>query len=253
MSEAAAFPRRGGLRAVFRREFAAYFATPLAAVFLVIFVVLAGIFTFNVGGLYPRGQADLRPLFQGMPWLYLFLVPAISMRLWAEERRQGTIELLATLPLRLRDVVLGKFLAAWAFAMLALALTFPLWITVEYLGAPDRGAIVAGYLGSALMVGAFLAIGAAVSSLTKSQVVAFVLCAAVCFLFLMAGFPVVLDFLRGWAPPGIVDAISSLSFLTRFESIVRGVVDVRDVLYFGSVIVAFLLLNGLFVDWRKGS
>ena len=246
-------PALAGLRAVFRRELAAYFATPLAAVFLVIFLLLAGIFTFNLGGLYERGQADLRPLFQGMPWLFLFLVPAIAMRLWAEERRQGTLELLGTLPLRLRDVVLGKFLAAWAFAILALVLTFPLWLTVEYLGSPDRGAIVAGYIGSALMVGAFLAIGAALSALTRSQVIAFVLCAATCFVLLMAGHSVVLTFLRGWAPDGIVDAVSSLSFLTRFESLVRGVIDVRDVLYFVSVIVAFLLLNALFVEWKKGS
>lgn len=242
-----------GLRAVFRRELAAYFSTPLAAVFLVIFLLLAGIFSFNLGGLYERGQADLRPLFQAMPWLFLFLVPAVSMRLWAEERRQGTLELLGTLPLRLRDVVLGKFLAAWAFAVLALVLTFPLWITVEYLGSPDRGAIVAGYVGSALMVGAFLAIGAAMSALTRSQVVAFVLCAATCFALLMAGHSVVLSFLRGWAPGGVVDAVSSLSFLTRFESIVRGVIDLRDVMYFVSVMVAFLLLNALFVDWKKGS
>jgi ABC-2 type transport system permease protein len=242
-----------GLAAVFKREFSAYFATPLAAVFLVIFLFLGGVFTFSLGGLYERGQADLRPFFSAVPWLYLFLVPAISMRLWAEDRRLGTIELLSTLPLSLRDLVLGKFFAAWLFALVALALTAPIWVSVEYLGTPDRGSIIAGYVGSALMAGAFLAIGAAVSALTKSQVIAFVLCAVVCFLFLMAGFPAVLDFLHGWTPGWLLDAASSLSFLARFESILRGVLDLRDVLYFVSVIVAFLTLNALFVEWRKGA
>lgn len=245
--------RGRGLLAVYRRELAAYFATPLAAVFLVIFLALAAVFTFNLGGLYGRGQADLRPLFTALPWLFLFLVPAISMRLWAEERRLGTIELLSTLPLSLCDMVLGKFLAAWTFAVLALLLTFPIWLTVEFLGTPDRGAIVAGYIGGALLVGAYLAIGAAISALTKSQVIAFVLCAAVCLLFLLSGFPAVIDFLRGWAPAGVLDAVASLSFLSRFESIARGVLDLRDVLYFLSVMAAFLILNALFIQWRRGS
>jgi len=242
-----------GTLAVVRREFAAYFATPLAAVFLVIFLFLAGLFTFNLGGLYERGQADLRPFLGATPWLYLFLVPAVSMRLWAEERRLGTIELLTTLPLRLREVVLGKFLAAWAFTGIALALTLPIWLTVEYLGTPDRGAVVAGYAGSFLMAGAFLAIGSAVSAATKSQVIAFVACALACFLFMFAGFPAVLDFLRGWAPTGLVDAVAGLSFLSRFEAMGRGVIDLRDALYFVLVMVAFLLINAIVIDARKAA
>jgi len=242
-----------GTIAIFRREFGAYFSTPLAAVFLVIFLFLAGLFTFNLSGLYERGQADLRPFLSATPWLYLFLVPAVSMRLWAEERRLGTIELLTTLPLRLREIVLGKFLAAWAFTGIALALTFPIWLTVEFLGTPDRGAIVAGYAGSFLMAGAFLAVGSAVSAATKSQVIAFVACAVACFLFMLAGFPTVLDFLRGWAPSGFVDAIAGLSFLTRFEAMARGVIDLRDALYFVSVMIAFLIINAVVIDARKAA
>jgi ABC-2 type transport system permease protein len=172
-----------------RREFAAYFATPLAAVFLVIFLFLAGLFTFNIGSFYERGQADLRPFFQFHPWLFLFLVPAVSMRLWAEERRTGTIELLTTLPFRLGELVVGKFLAAWGFTLVALALTLPTWITVNWLGEPDNGVILCGYVGSALMAGAFLAVGACISSTSKSQVIAFVSCVVACFLLLLTGFP----------------------------------------------------------------
>ncbi|MBX3373817.1 MAG: ABC transporter permease [Phycisphaeraceae bacterium] len=239
--------------AVFRREFGAYFNTPLAAVFLVIFLFLAGLFTFNLGAFYDRGQADLRPFFQFHPWLYLFLVPAISMRLWAEERRTGTIELLTTLPLSLRDLVLGKFLAAWAFAGVALALTTPLWITVSWLGDPDHGVIAAAYLGSLLMAGAFLAIGACLSALTKNQVIAFVLCVVVCFLFLLSGFGIVLDFFSGWMAEPLVRAIASLSVLTHFESMSRGVIDARDLLFFASTIVVFLVLNAILIDWKKAS
>ena len=242
-----------GTVAVFRREFSAYFSTPLAAVFLVIFLFLAGLFTFSVGMLYERGQADLRPFFSATPWLYLFLVPAVSMRLWSEERRLGTIELLTTLPLRLREIVLGKFLAAWAFTGIALVLTLPLWLTVEYLGTPDRGAIIAGYIGTFLMAGAFLAVGAAVSAATKSQVIAFVACAVACFLLMFAGFPTVLDFLRGWAPAGVVEAVAGMSFLTRFEAMARGVIDLRDALYFVTVMIAFLLVNAAVIDARKAA
>ncbi|HMN97697.1 MAG TPA: ABC transporter permease subunit [Phycisphaerales bacterium] len=252
----AAAPPLAGLRAVFRRELASYFATPLAAVFLVIFLFLAGIFTFTLGGLYDRGQADLRPFFWSVPWLLLVLAPALSMRLWAEERRQGTLELLMTLPLRLSDLVLGKFLAAWCFAILAILLTAPIWATVEFLGTPDRGAIIAGYVGTGLLAGAFLAVGAAISALTRSQVIAFVLCAVTCFAFVIAGFPAAIEVLRAGVPGlpgGVVDAIASLSFLARFESIVRGVIDLRDVLYFVSVIAAFLVINAVVVEWRKGS
>lgn len=238
---------------VFRREFGSFFATPLAAVFLVIFLFLCGIFTFNLGGLFDRGQADLRPFFQYHPWLFLFLVPAIAMRTWAEERRLGTVELLMTLPVRLRDLVLGKFLAAWAFCGVALLCTVPVWITVSYLGDPDHGVIFASYLGSFLMAGAFLAIGSCLSALTKNQVIAFILCVIVCFVLLLIGYPVFLGYLTGWAPDFLVDAVASWSFLTHFDALSRGVVDLRDVLYFGSVIAAFLFVNALVLDWKKAA
>ena len=240
---------------IFRREFRAYFATPLAAVFLVIFLFLAGFFTFNIGGLYERDQADLRPFFQFHPWLYLFLVPAVSMRLWAEERRTGTIELLTTLPFTVADLVIGKFLAAWGFTTLALLLTIPIWVTVSWLGNPDHGAIVVAYLASALMAGSFLAIGSCLSAFTKNQVIAFVLCAVVCFLVLLAGFPAVLDMLRSWMPDAAGDraarALGSMSAMTHFDSMMRGVIDLRDVVYFASVIVACVFLNILVIDWKK--
>jgi ABC-2 type transport system permease protein len=236
---------------IMRRELASYFATPLAYVFILIFLVLASAFTFYLGGFYERGQSDLTPLFTFLPWLYLFLVPAISMKLWAEERKSGSIELLLTQPLRLRDAVLGKYLAAWAFTALALALTFPLWLTVNYLGRPDNGAILAAYLGSVLLAGGFLAIGSCMSALTKSQVVAFIVAVVVCFAFLLAGFPLVLDLFRAWAPAPLVDAIASLSFLTHFESIVKGVIDVRDLLYFAMLIGFFLLATGVALQLRK--
>src|ERR1700727_1817779 len=174
---------------VFRRELRSYFATPLAYVFIVIFLVLAAVFTFQVGGFFERGQADLQPFFRWHPWLYLVLIPAISMRLWAEERNSGSIELLMTLPITLWQAVVGKFLAAWAFAGIALALTFPFWITVNYLGSPDNGVILASYVGSFLMAGAFLAVGACLSAVTKNQVIAFVITAAACFLFIVSGSP----------------------------------------------------------------
>ena len=167
------------VRTIFAREFMAYFTTPLAYVFIVIFLALTGSLTFFRGGFFERGQADLAPFFLFHPWLYLFLVPAIAMRLWAEERRTGTIELLMTLPTTTFAAVLGKFLAAWAFAAIALLLTFPMWLTVNWLGEPDNGVILASYLGSWVMAGAFIAIGACVSAMTKNQVIAFVVAAAV--------------------------------------------------------------------------
>ena len=236
---------------IFRREFAAYFASPLAGIFLVIYLFMSGIFTFQLGGFYERGQADLRPFFQGQPWLDLFLVPALSMRLWAEDRRTGTIELLLTLPFSVRDLVLGKFLAAWAFACVALALTAPLWITVGWLGHPDHGAILVGYLACALLSGTFLGLGAFLSAFTKNQVIAFVLCGVAGFLLMVTGFPVVLDFVSGWLPRPAVEAIASMSVLTHFESMMRGVLDGRDVLYFASVTGAALYLNGVVVEWKK--
>lgn len=237
--------------AIFRREFASYFATPLAFVFIIIFLLLVGVFAFYVGGFYERGQADLAPFFAYHPWLYLFLIPALSMRLWAEERKSGTIELLMTLPVTVWQAVLGKFLAAWCFAGVALVLTFPMWITVNYLGDPDNGAIFAAYIGSFLTAGGMLAIGACLSAATRNQVIAFILAAVVCFGFLLSGYPLVLNAFRIWAPQAVVDAIASLSFLTHFQSISKGVIDLRDLLYFGIVIATWLIANVIVIEMKK--
>jgi gliding motility-associated transport system permease protein len=236
---------------IFRREFASYFATPLALVFIVIFLVIAGTLTFGFGQFYESGQADLGAFFYFHPWLYLFLMPALSMRLWAEERKSGTIELLLTLPITPWQAVTGKFLAAWAVAGLALALTFPIWITVNYLGNPDNGVIFAGYLGSLFVAGGMLAIGACISAATRNQVIAFILSAVVCFLFLLSGFPVVLDFLPAWLPQPIVDAVASLSLWTHAISIRKGVIDIRDLLYFVSLAAAWLAANAIVLDMKK--
>src|SRR5690606_37724489 len=203
------------------------------------------------GNFYERGQADLAPFFSYHPWLYLFLIPAISMRLWAEERKSGSIELLMTLPVTPWQAVLGKYLAAWAFAVLALALTFPMWITVNYLGEPDNGVILAAYIGSALMAGGFLAIGSCLSAATRNQVIAFIFTVVVCFAFLLSGFPMVLSLFSGWAPQAVVDAVASLSFLTHFQSISKGVIDLRDLLYFATLILTWLIANTLVLDMKK--
>lgn len=236
---------------VMRRELTGYFATPVAYVFLVIFLVMTGVFTFYLGNFYERGFADLDPFFRFHPWLYLFLVPSISMRLWAEERRSGTIELLFTLPLTTSDAVLGKFLAAWLFIGLALLLTMPIWVTVNYLGAPDNGVIFAAYIGSWLMAGGFLAIGSCMSSLTRNQVVAFILSVVVCFVFLLSGLPMVMNLFNSWAPQIILDGIASLSFFKHFAAIAKGVIDLRDLLYFILVIGFWLLANVLILDMKK--
>ncbi len=236
---------------VFRREFRAYFATPLAAVFLVIFLFLAGLFTFNIGSLYERDQADLRPFFQFVPWLFLLILPAVSMRLWADERRTGTIELLVTLPLALSDLVLGKFFAAWAFAIVAVLLTLPFWVTVSWLGDPDHGALASGYLATILLAGFMLSIGALISASTKNQVIAFVLSVAVCFIILLLGYPAALDVARAFVPNGVIEALASTSALTHFDALMRGVIDLRDVLYFGLGIALFLWLNTTVIDWKK--
>ena len=236
---------------LFRRELASYFATPLALVFIVIFLVLAGALAFYLGGFYERGQADLAPFFNFHPWLYLFLIPAISMRLWSEERKTGTIELLMTLPVTIGQAVVGKYLAAWAFTAIALVLTFPMWITVNYLGKPDNGVILASYAGSLLMAGGFLGIGACMSALTRNQVIAFVLTLMLCLIFILLGFPAVLDFISGWAPAAVVDAVRSFSFLTHFTSITKGVIDARDLLFFGSLIALCLFANAVVLDLKK--
>ena len=238
--------------AIARRELRGYFATPLAAVFIVIFLLLAGTSTFYLGGFFEAGQADLQVFFRFHPWLYLLLVPAVAMVLWAEERKSGTLELLLTQPVHTWQAVLGKFLAAWAFVALALALTFPLWITVNWLGDPDNGVILASYLGSLLMAGAYLAVGSCLSATTRSQVVAFILTILACLLLLLAGFPLALDPLRSFLPQSAVDAASGLSFLTHFQAIMRGVLDLRDVLYFLLAIAAFLVATVLVIEIRKG-
>ena len=243
--------RNSGL--VFRREFAAYFATPLAYIFIIIFLIMAGLLTFRLGDFLGREQADLVAFFEFHPWLYLFLVPALSMRLWAEERRLGTIELFLTLPISMTEAVLGKFLAAWAFTGSALALTFPLWLTVNYLGNPDNGIIVASYLGSMLMAGAYLAIGSMISATTKNQVIAFVVTTAFCFLLTLAGSSAVLDFFSSWAPPVLVEAIGNFGFLPHFQSIQRGVIDLRDLVFFASIIVVALIANAIIIDLRKAA
>ncbi|MDX1459966.1 MAG: ABC transporter permease subunit [Xanthomonadales bacterium] len=236
---------------VMRRELAGYFATPVAYVFIIIFLVMAGVFTFYLGNFYERGVADLEPFFRFHPWLYLFLVPAISMRLWAEERKSGTIELLLTLPLTSAQAVLGKFLAAWLFLGIALALTFPVWLTVNYLGSPDNGVILAAYFGSWLMAGGFLAIGSCLSALTRNQVVAFILSVVVCFGFLLSGLPMVMNLFRAWAPQVLLDAIAGLSFLSHFADISRGVIDLRDGIYFLLVIGFWLTANVIVLEMKK--
>ena len=239
------------VRTIMRRELTGYFATPVAYVFIVIFLVMSAAFTFYLGGFYERGIADLEPFFRFHPWLYLFLVPAVGMRLWAEERKYGTIELLLTLPLTIGEAVVGKFIAAWLFVGLALALTFPIWITVNVLGNPDNGVILAAYLGSWLMAGGMLAISSALSAATRNQVVAFILSVVVCFGFLLSGLPMVLDLFRGWMPQFLVDGVANLSFLVHFGSISRGVIDLRDLVYFALVIGFWLLANRVVLELKK--
>ena len=239
--------------AICKRELRAYFSTPLAYVFIVVFVAMNGATAFYFGSFFDRGQADLQPLFGFQPWLYLFLIPAIAMRLWAEERKTGTIELLMTLPVSTAQAVIGKFLAAWVFATIALALTFPLWITVNYLGDPDNGVIIASYFGSMLMAGSYLAIGGFVSAMTRNQVIAFVVGAAVIFLFMMSGLEMVLSAFQGWAPAFVTDLVQSLSFLTHYDNVVQGLIDIRDLIFFLSVMGVFLFANVVMVDLKRES
>jgi len=237
--------------AVMRRELRSYFVTPVAYVFLVIFLVMSGILTFYAGDFYERRQADLQPFFVMHPWLYLVLVPAVSMRMWAEEAKGGTLELLLSLPLTLGQAMLGKFIAAWFFIGLALFLTFPIWLTVNYLGSPDNGVILASYIGSWLMAGAFLAIGACLSAVTQSQVVAFVLTLVVCFLLILVGQPQVMEFFQGALPRKLVNGLAHLSMLRHFEAISRGVLDMRDLLYFVLSMAAWLIAGVLVLDLKR--
>lgn len=237
------------LACLYQRELTSYFATPLAYVFIVIFLVLTGVFTFYLGSFFQRGQADLQPFFLFHPWLFLLLVPALGMRLWAEERKTGTVELLLTLPVSMFEAVLAKFLAAWSMIAISLALTFPIWMTVNLLGNPDNGVIIVNYLGSLLMAGAYLAIAACFSAATRNQVIAFVISTLACFIFLLAGYPMVLDFFRAWLPQSALDAIASLSFLNHYQAISRGVIDLRDLVFIS--FIAFWLYLGAWVINRK--
>ena len=236
---------------IFRREFSSFFSTPVAYVFIAIFLIMSGVFTFYMGNYYERGQADLLPFFSFHPWLYLFLVPAMAMRTWSEERKSGTIELLMTLPITPAQAMIGKFLAAWAILGLSLLLTFPMWIMVNYLGAPDNGIIFAAYIGSWLMAGAFLSVGICMSALSKSQVVAFILAVVVCFLFVLSGTGLVLDVFKGILPTILLDTIASFSFLTHFEAISKGVIALKDVGYFVIVTAAWLYAGLVIIESKK--
>ncbi len=232
------------------RELSAYFATPVATVFIVIFLILQGTLTFNLGNFFDRGQADLNPFFNFLPWVFLLLVPAITMRLWAEERRLGTIEMLLTLPITQGQAVIGKFLAAWGFCAIALLLTFPIVLTVRYLGDPDMGVIASGYLGALLIAGAFLSVGSAMSALTRNQVIAFVLGVALCFVFAAASYPLVNDFLSRNTPL-MAEIVRRFAVVDRYQALTRGIISLRDLVFFTTFIGFWLFLTTVLVDQRK--
>jgi ABC-2 type transport system permease protein len=241
------------VRTIARRELASYFASPVAYVFLVIYLLLTGFFTFTVGAFFERGEASLISFFVWHPWLYLVLVPAVGMRLWSEERRAGTLELLLTMPVTAWQAILGKFLASWAFLAIALALTFPVVITVNLLGSPDNGIIVAGYLGSLLLAGAYLAISCMTSAMTRNQVVAFILAVVICLFLILCGFNPVTDLLARWASPAFVDTVAAFSVITHFDGFQKGVIDTRDLFYFLSVIGFALFATGVILrNYRAG-
>lgn len=240
-----------GFRAAYARELRAYFGAPLAYVFIIVFLLALGLFTWEGARFFDTGAADLAPFFMWHPWLYMVFLPALAMRLWAEERAGGTDELLLSLPVRIPGLVLGKFCAAWTVAGLALALTVPMWMTVNYLGSPDNAAIALTYLMSFLMAGAYVSIGAAVSSLTSSQVTAFVLSVVIAFLFTVAGWPLVLSGVAGIAGPGVAEAVARFSFLTHFDGAQRGVLELRAVVFFLSVMALFTGLNSLWATRRR--
>jgi ABC-2 type transport system permease protein len=234
-----------------RRELAAYFQSPVAYVFLVIFLLLAGVFTFTFGGFFERGEASLSALFNWMPWLFLFLVPAVGMRLWSEERRLGTIELLLTMPVASWQAILGKFVASWLFLAIALALTFPMIITVNWLGDPDNGVIASGYVGALLLAGAYLAISSMTSAMTRNQVIAFIVAVVLCLLLILVGFSPVTDMLSRWASPRVVESVARFSVLTHYDGFQRGVIESRDLLYFLSVIAFSLFATGVVIRGHR--
>ena len=240
------------IKTITKRELGAYFSSPLAYIFIVIFLLLCGFFTFFVGGFFEIRQASLvRPFFTWLPWFYLFLVPAVGMRLWAEERRVGTIELLLTMPITTWQAIVGKFLASWLFLLLALLLTFPIVLTVNYLGNPDNGVIFCGYVGSWLLAGAYLAISCTTSAMTRNQVVSFIVSVVICLFLILAGFPPVIRFLQGWASAGFVDAVTSFSVITHFDGFQKGVLDSRDILFFLSVIIFSLFSTSVILRGHR--
>jgi ABC-2 type transport system permease protein len=235
------------IRAIVKRELGAYFSSPVAYVFLVIFLLMTGFFTFTIGNFFERGEASLVSFFTWHPWLYLFLVPAVGMRLWSEERRLGTLELLLTMPVTTAQAIIGKFAASWIFLAIALALTFPVWITVNILGSPDNGVIFAGYIGSLLLAGSYLSIASMTSAMTRNQVVSFIVSVMICLFLILAGFTPVTDLLVRWASPWFVDVVASFSVMTHFDSFQRGVIELRDVAFFGSLIGFALFATGVII------
>jgi ABC-2 type transport system permease protein len=220
---------------------------------MVVFLMLIGFLTFFVSRFYESGQADLRGFFFWHPWMFLILVPASAMRLWAEERRAGTIETLLTLPVTVTQVILGKFLAAWIFIGLIVVLTFPIVLTTVYLGAPDRGAIIGGYIGSLLLAGAYLSVGMLTSAMTRNQVISFVLSLVICLFFLLAGWPPVTDLMVRWAPEWLVRGVASFSFMPHYEAFQKGVLDLRDFAYYFSVMIFMLFGTHLVLENRKAA
>ena len=239
------------IRIITGRELSAYFESPVAYVFLVIFLLLAGVFTFTLGGFFERGEASLGSFFGFIPWLFLFLVPAIGMRLWSEERRLGTIELLLTMPVTITQAILGKYLASWLFIAIALALTFPVILTVNWLGHPDNGVIAAGYVGSLLLGGAYLALACMTSAITRNQVVSFILALILCMALILVGFEPITNMVGRWASPALVEVIAGFSVLTHFDGFQKGVLDSRDLVYFLSVIGFALFTTGVIVRNRR--
>lgn len=238
---------------LFNREFLGYFRSPVAYVFIVIFLLASVGCTFFLGNLYEGDQASLDAFFNYLPWLFLVFIPAVGMRLWAEERRNGTIEILFTLPVTMTEAVLAKFAAGWAFLAVAILLTFPLWITVNYLGSPDNGVIFAGYIGSVLMAGAYLSVACFTSALSKNQVIGFVLGVVICFVLVLLGWGVFTDAMATFMPAWMIDVISQMGFISHFQSISRGLLDSSDVIYFLSAIVVGLSLNTMTLNARKAS
>jgi ABC-2 type transport system permease protein len=236
---------------IMKRELGSYFSSPVAYVFLVIFLLLTGFFTFTAGNFFERGEASLAAFFGWHPWVYLVLVPAVGMRLWAEERRSGTMELLLTMPVAPWQAIVAKFLASWAFLAVALALTFPAVLTVNVLGDPDNGMIVAGYLGSFLLAGAYLAISCMTSAMTRNQVVAFILSVVLCLFLILAGFNPVTDLLVRWASPAVVDTVAAFSVITHFDGFQRGVIDTRNLFFFLSVIGFALFATGVIIRGHR--